>query len=83
MNQTYESNLLEELKSREKVQTVGIGVGLYAGDDGGYGPAQRLYVNSGYIPDGNGLTYDYQTVLPGDTVRLDDELVLWFTKTFK
>jgi len=76
------SKLLKTAESaaKEKSQTIGIGVGLYAGDDGGYGPAQRLYVNSGYIPDGNGVTYDYQTVVPGASVILDDDLVLWFTK---
>lgn len=38
----------KEAATRSKV--VGIGVGLYAGADGGYGPAQRLYVKRGYIP---------------------------------
>ena len=59
---------------------VGIGVGLYGGDDGGYGSAQRLYVKCGYIPDGRGVTYDYKPVVPGTRVLCDDDLVLWFTK---
>jgi len=77
------SKLLETAESaaKTKSKTIGIGVGLYAGDDGGYGPAQRLYVNSGYVPDGMGVTYDYQPVAPGTSIALDDDLVLWFTKT--
>lgn len=58
---------------------VGIGVGLYPD----YGSAQRLYVNRNYIPDGRGITYNYKTVLPGEQVILDDDLVLWFTKKVK
>jgi GNAT superfamily N-acetyltransferase len=63
-----------------KCDMVGIGVGLYAGNDGGYGPAQRLYVKRGYIPDSKGVTYHYQSAVPGHEYRLDDDLVLWFTK---
>lgn len=59
---------------------VGLGVGLYGGDDGGYGAAQKLYVNRGYIPDGRGVTYNYQDAIPGNNYSLDDDLVLWFTK---
>lgn len=57
-------------------KNIGLGVGLYAD----YGPAQRLYVKLGYRPDGNGITYADEPVPPGQTVRLDDRLVLWFTK---
>lgn len=59
---------------------VGLGVGLYGGADGGYGAAQKLYVNRGYIPDGKGVTYNYQDAIPGKNYSLDDDLVLWFTK---
>ncbi len=57
---------------------VGIGVGLYAD----YGNAQRLYVKRGYVPDGCGVTYENKSVEPWDTVRVDDDLVLWFVKKF-
>lgn len=43
-----------EEKASSQCDLVGIGVGLYGGPDGGYGQAQRLYVNRGYIPDGLG-----------------------------
>lgn len=69
-----------EKEAATKSQIIGIGVGLYAGEDGGYGSAQRLYVKRGYIPDGKGVTYNYQPTIPGNSYLLDDELVLWFTK---
>jgi GNAT superfamily N-acetyltransferase len=54
----------------------GLGVGLYAD----YGPAQRLYASLGYRPDGAGVTYRGQAVVPGSQVALDDDLLLWLTK---
>ncbi|KJV55109.1 acetyltransferase family protein [Orientia chuto str. Dubai] len=69
-----------EKEAATKSQIIGIGVGLYAGEDGGYGPAQRLYIKRGYIPDGKGVTYNYQPIIPGNSYPLDDDLVLWFTK---
>lgn len=71
---------IAEKEAATKSEVVGIGVGLYAGTDGGYGPAQRLYVKRGYIPDGKGVTYNYDHTIPGNTYPLDDDLVLWFTK---
>jgi GNAT superfamily N-acetyltransferase len=56
--------------------TVGIGVGMYPD----YGPAQRMYVKRGYVPDGRGLTWRDRTVAPMDEVIVDDDLVLFFTK---
>jgi len=69
-----------EQAALRKNNTVGIGVGLYAGPDGGYGSAQRLYIKHGYLPDGHGVTYDYKPIIPGEKYPVDDELVLWFTK---
>lgn len=79
------SLLLEsaEKEASTKSDMVGIGVGLYAGEDGGYGPAQRLYVKRGYIPDGKGLTYGYKQTIPYERYVLDDDLVLWFTKKLR
>jgi hypothetical protein len=71
---------IAEKEAATKSEVVGIGVGLYAGEDGGYGSAQRLYVKRGYIPDGKGVTYNYQHTIPGNSYPLDDDLVLWFTK---
>lgn len=69
-----------EKEALTKSQIIGIGVGLYAGEDGGYGSAQRLYVKRGYIPDGKGITYHNEPTIPGNSYPLDDDLVLWFTK---
>lgn len=70
-----------EQKARDHSNRVGIGVGLYGGHDGGYGAAQRLYVKSGYIPDGKGVTYAYHQADPHRQYQLDDDLILWFIKT--
>lgn len=59
----------------EKYPTIGIGVGLYAD----YGNAQKLYIKHGYVPDGNGITYNYQPVKPGTNAPVDDDLILWLT----
>lgn len=73
------SQLLElaEGEAQSKSNVVGIGVGLLAD----YGEAQRLYIKRGYIPDGHGITSHYASVSYGDVVRIDDDLILWFTKT--
>ena len=76
-------SLLLDTAEKEAATTsdiIGIGVGLYAGQDGGYGSAQRLYVKRGYIPDGKGVTFNGQPRIPGYSYPLDDDLVLWFTK---
>ncbi|MGV8948528.1 MAG: GNAT family N-acetyltransferase [Candidatus Paracaedibacter sp.] len=72
------SKLLEIAETTASTQSnlVGIGVGLYDG----YGEAQKLYIKRGYVPDGRGIPYNYQPVVPRSTVTLDDDLVLWLTK---
>lgn len=69
-----------EKEAATRSDTIGIGVGLYTGEDGGYGAAQRIYVKRGYIPDGKSVTYNYEPTIPGNSYALDDDLVLWFTK---
>jgi GNAT superfamily N-acetyltransferase len=63
---------------RQRSRVVGIGVGLYAS----YGPAQRMYILRGYIPDGHGATYRGTTLSGGETVMVDDDLVIYLTRTF-
>jgi GNAT superfamily N-acetyltransferase len=74
------SKLLDvaETEANKKSSTVGIGVGLLAD----YGSAQKLYIKRGYIPDDLGITSHYQLLSWGDTVRVDDDLVLWFRKEY-
>lgn len=55
---------------------VGIGVGMGAD----YGPAQRLYVLRGYVPDGLGIVTHNRFAQLGEMVRVDDDLVLHFRK---
>jgi GNAT superfamily N-acetyltransferase len=66
-----------ESRARERSQTVGLGVGLYAD----YGAAQRIYARRGYVPDGRGVVYRNRPVQPGNTVRLDDDAALMLTLT--
>jgi GNAT superfamily N-acetyltransferase len=65
----------ERLAARRS-SVVGIGVGLSQD----YGPAQRLYVLRGFVPDGRGLHDHRRTVPRGARVTLDDGLALYLTK---
>lgn len=51
---------------------VGIGVGLHSS----YGPAQRLYIKRGYVPDGAGAAYDAKTMEFGEMRPLDDNFTI-------
>ena len=63
--------------AREKNKTqIGISVGLHSD----FGAAQRLYVRLGYIPDGNGVTYNREPVRPGEIRPVDDDLCLMMIK---
>lgn len=55
---------------------IGIGVGLLRD----YGPAQRLYMKLGYIPDGLGASKNNRYLEYGDTITADDDLVICFSK---
>ena len=61
---------------RAKRARVGIGFGLYSE----YGPAQRMYVRRGYVPDGQGVHYRNSKVTPAEKVSVDDDLVLFLVK---
>lgn len=62
------------IHSRSKL--AGIGFGMYAN----YGPAQQMYILRGYVPDGKGLIYKDDYVKPGETVPVDDDLILYLIK---
>jgi GNAT superfamily N-acetyltransferase len=66
----------EQIAADQGDEMIGISVGL----TGNYGPAQRLYCKLGYIPDGNGITADRVSVVPGQTVCADDDLCLMLLK---
>ena len=56
-------------------------VGIAVGFDPDYGPAQRMYVVRGYVPDGRGGASHGAPVRWGDTVTVDDDLLLHIVKT--
>jgi GNAT superfamily N-acetyltransferase len=70
---------LEVLAKNKGYKEIGIGVGLYSD----YGAAQKLYVKLGYVPDGNGITYQYKKTNPGTPYLLDDDLNLWLKKSLE
>jgi GNAT superfamily N-acetyltransferase len=80
-NQGIGNALLDAIEStaRDRSAIVGLGVGLYRD----YGAAQRIYVRRGYLPDGEGLMYANKHVTPGDTIRIDDDATLMFTRTIQ
>ena len=53
-----------------------LGVGLHLG----YGPAQRLYIKRGYIPDGTGVWYRNKPLEMDASCQNDDDLVLYLSK---
>ena len=53
-----------------------LGVGLHKG----YGPAQRLYIKHGYIPDGTGVWSGNMQVSPYTMVENNDDLVICLSK---
>ena len=77
-NQGIGNLLLEEAEKRVRLisDKVTLGVGLHSG----YGPAQRLYIKLGYIPDGTGVWY--QNHQPAMNAVCEDigELVLYLSK---
>ena len=77
-NQGIGNLLMEEAEKRVKLisDKVTLGVGLHSG----YGPAQRLYIKRGYIPDGTGVWY--QNHRPAMNAICEDigELVLYLSK---
>jgi len=80
-NQGIGNQLLEEAEKRVKLisDKVTLGVGLHSG----YGPAQRLYMKRGYIPDGTGVWYQNQPLEMNATIQNNDDLVLYLSKKFE
>ena len=80
-NQGIGNLLMEEAENRVKLFSgkVTLGVGLHSG----YGPAQRLYIKRGYIPDGSGVWYRNQPLEMNATIQNNDDLVLYLSKKFE
>ena len=79
-NQGIGNLLMEEAENRVKFfsDKVTLGVGLHSG----YGPAQRLYIKRGYIPDGSGVWYRNQSLEMNAVCEDIGELVLYLSKRF-
>jgi len=77
-NQGIGNLLLEEAEKQVRLisDKVTLGVGLHSG----YGPAQRLYIKRGYIPDGTGVWYRNQPLEMNATIQNNDDLVLYLSK---
>lgn len=72
------TQMMDEVEKEiaKRFNLAGIGVGMGAE----YGAAQRMYVLRGYIPDGKGIYFKSHFPQYGETVSVDDDLVLFFTK---
>lgn len=66
----------EEIAQDQGAEHIGISVGLTKE----YGAAQRLYCKLGYMPDGNGVTYDRAFIETGRSYPFDDDLCLMMVK---
>ena len=66
-----------EAAAARRCDRICLGVGLHSG----YGPAQRLYVRRGYVPDGSGVWYQNQPAAEYAMVENGDDLVLYLSKT--
>ncbi|RIX53749.1 GNAT family N-acetyltransferase [Paenibacillus nanensis] len=72
------SKLFDELEKIASYTSsyIGLGVGLYQD----YGNAQRMYGKRGFVMDGRGITYKNNKVQPGQSVTVDDDLLLYLIK---
>lgn len=66
----------ESIAQDQEGAYVGMGIGV----DARYAAAHCLCARLGYLPDGAGMTYKGQPVIPGKTYTIDEHLRLWFIK---
>jgi GNAT superfamily N-acetyltransferase len=66
----------ERLARDRGIATLGITVGLF--DE--YGPAQRMYGQRGYVPDGRGACQGQRPLSKSMQVSMDHDLIIWLTK---
>lgn len=66
---------LEAIAARHS-DRIGLGVGLYKD----YGNAQMMYAKRGYRMDGRGMVYKNQQVISGQSVMVDDDLLIYLIK---
>lgn len=71
-------NHCESLARKKGHSIIGIAVGLHSS----YGPAQRMYIARGYVPDGAGAVYEAKRMEFAEMKPLDDNFVLKMIKEF-
>jgi len=77
-NQGIGNKLLDAVENLAKdfSDTVCLAVGLHSG----YGNAQKIYAQRGYITDGSGVWYKDKPAVPYQDYCNDDDLVLYMSK---
>ena len=70
--------LMDEAETR--IATTSTSVGIAVGLTIDYGAAHILYTKRGYLPDGQGLVYQKKQPKYGDSITVDDQLVIYLTK---
>ena len=75
-------NRLLDVAEREAAR-IADRVCLAVGVHSGYGPAQRIYVKRGYIPDGTGVWYHGRVLEQYAPCVNDDDLVLYLSKILR
>ena len=80
-NQGIGNKLLDaaEAEAAKIADHVFLAVGVHSG----YGPAQRIYVKRGYIPDGSGVWYQGKQLGQYEPCVNDDDLLLFFSKKLR
>ena len=68
-----------EAEAAKRADRVCLAVGLHSG----YGPAQRMYVLRGYVPDGSGVWYRGKVLEQYAPCKNDDDLLLYMVKRLK
>ena len=72
------TTLMDEAEKRIKEVSEYAGIGFGVTQD--YGAAQVLYVNRNYIPDGNGLMKNGESLTYGDVVTIGHDLAFYLIK---
>ena len=68
-----------ESEAARRADSVFLAVGVHSG----YGPAQRIYVKRGYIPDGSGVWYHGKVLEQYAPCANDDDLVLYLSRKLR
>jgi len=65
-----------EKRIKKKSKIAGIGFGITKD----YGKAHILYIKRNYIPDGNGIVVNSESLKNGEEITIGDHVVMYLTK---